>query len=273
MKRILTLSFAFLLLTAFECNKSTDNETSETKQAGTPKKALDEYIVIDKDKIDPADFTAWHAANSPYYSTTTLSSSICENAQKDNIIIIDLTKVGVTDTTVAKWLKANTDYICFDDSYPFIEKAHVITDADMQKRVNDAITNKQETHINFQTFVDDIKYYDGFNYEMYLNFTVDTSKKISFKPVNRYVKGMRSFSLPSIKSVVARYGIKAENFYLYTINFVEVKDTNGLDAIAFRLDKGATIVGFYDYSTNPGTGTGTGTGSGGRTVMYSNSIF
>lgn len=253
MKRIITLAIVSIFLFAFKCN---DTSSEKQKKQGPSAAALaacsDALIVINKDNFDqdPAsdEFTKWESINQQYYCDAPVTSAECAN-----YVVIDLFKISTTnDVKVAKWLKANTDYICYDASYGSIEKKHEITDVALKNKVTAAISAGEDTSMSFKDFIGLIKYYDDFNYEMYLNFTIDASKKISFKPVNKYVKGMRSFSLPSIKSVVSVNKIPEADFYKYLIRFVEIENSTGEKVIAFRLDKGSSVVKYYDYSTNPG---------------------
>jgi hypothetical protein len=245
MKKILFLTS---LLFVVSCK---DHKSSEEK----PKVGLvnvatdcptDTIVVIDKSKID--EFDLWEAENSASYCHKQILNPKCSNT-----LVIDLNKVGNSDENIAKWLKKNTNYICFNDTYKFIENSHSIIKTSIQGAINSEISAGRSTPYTFNEFKKEIVDFDLYNYEKYIQPYFDTTeKKIKFKPVDPYKSGLKCYSIPLFKSILSNHTIS--NLDTCVLDFATIKNKKNVDVIVFKVTIGSTVIGFYNYSTDPSGG-------------------
>ncbi len=219
-------------------------------------------IVVSKDKVVKlGDLTTWENQNRNFYHSDNTGAGI---ACEDNVIL-DLNKLSSTDgKLVGKWLKDNSKYICFEDSYKHIEQAHVVT--------NTVFINNIETETNRRLITyDDLKSmanfsirilspnenFDSIGYEGYLNFfTILGSSPRFVYDLNQIDEG--SYSIPFFRSIKKRI----EKELNITINdreleftFVKTKNPEGKAVVAFKVEFNnatETFNEYYNFSTDPG---------------------
>jgi len=219
-------------------------------------------IIISKDFVaKKTNLTAWENENSKfYYEDNSASGDACV----DNVVV-DLNIVSSTDGKLVRdWLKANSKYICFEDSYKHIEEAHVVKDSDFIKNI-DSETNPREVSYEYIKSATNIfirssgpnRDFDNIGYDGYLNFFTFFGSNPRFIYDTGEVKE-GSYSIPFFKSI--KHRIEKEfnttiNEKDIKFNFVKTKNMEGVDVIAFTVvvtNGTSTFKEYYNFSTDPG---------------------
>jgi hypothetical protein len=220
-------------------------------------------IVVSKGLVrDNTDLGVWENQNSKYYfeDNSTAGDSCTDN------VVIDLNELSMTDgKLVGKWLRDNSDYICFPDSYNYIEKAHVVSNPDFIRNI-EVYTNRREisykdlksmTNISIKVFFPK-EDFDSIGYNGYLNFFTFFGGNPRFIfDINQIDEG--SYSIPFFRSIKNRI----EKELNTTINEKDIKFTfvstksspEGKAVVAFKVDvtNGTkTFKEYYNFSTDPG---------------------
>lgn len=224
-------------------------------------------IVIIPSKIEnkyPGGYEQWKIDNPDYIDNIQLPVSTCTHQK----IIVDLS--GFDDSKVLfEWLKLNSDYFCYAESYKYIENSHNINlfRSYIDDQIEEQITNLINLDINkpnaYVITLKDImsKYnldFDGINYEKMIlidltlinkyKYELDMSPKDSLIVVGIY------YSFPFFKSIINNHNIN--DFEKCVFYFAKVK-IGEKETIAFKVKYFDTeIAGYYDYSTIPGGGGG-----------------
>lgn len=217
-------------------------------------------IVISKNKVRAGtDFDKWEEENSKcYYSDQSGAGIICN----DNVVL-DLNEISADDgNKVRNWLEKYSKFICFEDSYKYIEKAHLIKDVVYIDNIERA-SNKRDIsykEIKDKTnvfFVLSNNKFDDRGYEGYLNFFKPNFTDIKFM-YDYGLIGEGRYSIPFIRSIKASVVKKFNNpnFLEEDIKFTFVKVVSpaGNEAIAFRVVAGPNneFKQYYNFSTDPG---------------------
>lgn len=219
-------------------------------------------IVISKDLVAKnGDLSTWLNDNHNY----------CHTDQEDagtycaDNIVIDLDKISKTDgKLVRKWLKDNTENICFEDAYKFIEKAHLIDDVDFKLNINNATERKELTYDSIRKIIEkEIKKvypdsdFEKQGYQGYMNFQslFDTDSRIIYDQGD--IDEGR-YSIPFFRSIKYKINEKLklpvdDSEIVFT--FVKAKDIANKDVIAFIVkasNGNASFEEYYNFSTDPG---------------------
>lgn len=261
MKKIV---FILIVLLSFSACQQTDNKKEKPKT--TKKKevkgliaspGIELLIVINTDVFTGDELKVWEDENKVYYSAATIEPATCTSC--NNKVAIDLSKISDNNEVLANWLRENTDNICYQASYPLIEKDHNVSQDEVIKPAIDlalANINPVKLHITLKELIDKIANYDVLNYQKYINFSIqkDTDTPV-FESVCKFKRDKFSFSIPSIKSIVAVNKIKPEEYKDYSLDIVKIK-CGGRDSLGFtfsKTDSAGTIkiLNYYDYSTDP----------------------
>lgn len=247
MKKVNVILFASASLSAKEGDKDKQKSIEKLLESPVCKGPL---IVINKDVFSATELAEWEVTNVKYYCNMVLTAG--DSATCKNYAVVDLSLISNHTSVASDWLEKNTDNICYKASYPIIENDHEVTKLPIIDLINKSISSGLSLHMTLEDFISKIANYDVFNYERYINFSIDPATNIPvFESYNRFAPNLYSFSLPSIKAIVAKYGIDIKDFVKYQIDLVKIEDpTTAKVTIGFKITNGA-IVGYYDYSTDP----------------------
>lgn len=215
-------------------------------------------IIISKAKI--SDYQTWHDENKDYIYTGQYE----QPTKCNDPIAINLDKISLTDgNKVRDWLKNNSKYICFEDSYKYIESAHIITDSNSISVINNA-TNKRplsfkdisDKSTNLMRVVNSNLNFENHGYEGYLNF-------FNFLGDTRFlydygIIGEGRYSIPFFRSIRAsvnkEFGSTDFPEKDIIFSFVQV-NLNGRKVIAFTVEAtngSKKFKQYYNFSTDPG---------------------
>jgi len=173
------------------------------------------------------------------------------------------------------WLRLNTGYICFEESYYYIQGSHSVSIllSDIDNQINEQINNLiigDTTEMNaLKISLEDLltNYaldFDKYDYQKMLWFQL--IPKTNPGETHQYVLTITSqtdlvdgnvyYSMPFFRSILKENKVTDfKNCYFY---FAAIK-VDGRDSIGFKVDyQNTNVGGFYDYSTTPGTGTSGG---------------
>ncbi|WP_396152156.1 hypothetical protein [Flavobacterium sp.] len=219
-------------------------------------------IVVSKDLVAKnRDLISWENENRNFYHSDNTGAGI---ACEDNVIL-DLNKLSSTDgKLVGKWLKDNSKYICFEDSYKHIEKAHIVTNTifinnienESKRRLINYEDLKSMSNLSIRILTPN-ENFDSIGYEGYLNFfTIFGSSPRFIYDINQIDEG--SYSIPFFRSIKKRI----EKELNITINereieftFVSTKNPEGKAVVAFKVEFNRdtkTFKEYYNFSTDPG---------------------
>lgn len=254
MKNVLFMLFVAVMAIGCKGNEEPkDNGNTEKLQDSTSRvvntsiqescNVNDYIVVIDKSKFSStAAFDTW-LKNNPYNCTKQLTNPKCTN-----YAVIDLHKIHSSDEQkVANWLQANNAYICFDDSYQFIEKAHKVNAA-IQTSIDTKINANDKLDIRLDNLINNITNFPTTEYNAYLIFNRDNNNKIT-QTIGTYASGNKGFSVPFINSIISVNNISSADYSKYTFTFVLI---NNDTKVGLKITN--TInhnVLYYDISTEP----------------------
>jgi hypothetical protein len=205
-----------------------------------PSKAL---LVVDKSKVS----SSWY--NDYKYIF------VCEDYNTTNCsILIDLEKLNPNEIeNVIDFLKVSKEYICYDESYNYIESNHIVTDIAEQNRI---LRNKEQTSITFKQFVDGIANFNNLKYGDYITFdkpSATSRVQYNHKPNYQYIKGDASLSVPSINSIIKINDLEGKLEQCKLTFSYDVTSTN-IKRIGLIVESnipGNSFTKYYNYSTDP----------------------
>lgn len=205
--------------------------------------ADDIIVLIDKTTVNKA----WVDANCKCFCTRNIPNITCD------YYVVNLGLISSDQADIAKWLGTNAAKICYNDSYPYIRKSHILTNAPIIAGVEDEIKNIRDTKIPLDELVSKIPNFNTVNYETYIRMEENTTThQYDFKPEQNFANGMYCYSVPLLKSIIKYHKIKPADFKNHILRFSKIKDPAGsiYPIIAFRFE-GPGVKEYYDYSTNP----------------------
>lgn len=233
MKKIVSILILSSILIGCK-NTYKPNQTSIAKKF-SPCDLNGEFMVIDDSKLE--DSTRWKIDNEAFICNY---SKVFDSCSK-NQTVINLSMIKKVEDR-AKWLTENCKYICFNDSYAFIEKVHFLPLTANQIRVLDSIPAK----ISKQDLDDKIKFVNDTNtkddYDKWISFEIDSTKRVTIKENIKFDEKGRYFSIPLLKYILR--DLKMTDF----ITFYEYN--NGVTNI-FMLNTDNKTYYFYNYSIKP----------------------
>ena len=202
--------------------------------------APENIIVIDANLVD----NAWKTANSAYFATNLLPSP-----HVTDYFIIDLNLVSSTDSKlIVDWLKANTAYFSYEDSYNFIALGHNLTDLIYHTQIETAITAGLSFQINGADLVERAKSFDKSNYPYY--FQVDTNVlgvPTGITEISDYIDEDHCFSFPFFKAIFTLYGIAPEDRGNVLFSFAQIVSPTNVTSIGFKLEYDTKTM-YYDFT-------------------------
>lgn len=222
-------------------------------------------IIVSKDLVaKKTDLITWEKENSKnYFEDQSNAGFFC----KDNVLI-DLNGVSTSDGLLVKsWLVKNSDYICFEDSYPYLEEAHLIKDQLFIENINNASNPRVLTYENIKNISNGLIKtahptnptldFESHGYQAYLNFFTLFGSNPRFV----YDFGLTkegSYSIPFFRSIKHRIekdfnSVVNEKDIKFT--FVKVKNLSNLEVIALVVEASvasSTFKEYYNFSTDPG---------------------
>ncbi|TGD59514.1 hypothetical protein [Flavobacterium humi] len=205
-------------------------------------KCGENLIVIDSSKTD----SNWRSQNERFFCELKLPTR--KDNHTHNYYIIDLDKVNVLNRDeVGKWLKKNTKFICYEESYQYIEKQH---DIEITPVLTQQISNLNKATITFKdlkTEISKISNFDTLYYDTYVQFSLE-SGKVKVTPFADFDYTKNLYSIPLLKSILYNNRTISDQSYL---EFYDVSTDSGKQIIVFGIRDATNLVLFYDISVNP----------------------
>lgn len=162
---------------------------------------------------------------------------------------VDLEKLAPSEISVIDtWLRTHSDYVCYDESYKFIEDNHRVDNFYKKWKID---RKKESFKRTFSDFINGIQDFDNLKYGDYVNFTRNpTTSIVDYKHKASYVKGDMSLSIPTIKSIIARNNI-ATQLDSCTVTLSLDDKAQQISIIVEKTTGTNQFKKYYNYSTDP----------------------
>ena len=203
-----------------------------------PQDNSDSFLIMNKDKV-----SLLSVDDKKEISNITVddnfSTGVCS-------IKIDLGKLSPqTDTVIDQWLRKNSANFCYEESYPFIEKNHIVPSTDTTRRT--LITGGIKNSESFNKITDLIPDLLKPNYGEYINFNKNSNGKIVPQLKKSYSSGDVSLSVPTICSII---NINKINPIDYDVTY-SLFDHDKHIGLIITERQNPTNTLYYNYSTDP----------------------
>ncbi|WP_162127734.1 hypothetical protein [Flavobacterium phycosphaerae] len=248
MKRILALA---AIVGSLHCFAKTE----------TPKKVLGNpvlttvfdcpvnIIIINVSKLKrDGVYDTWTRNNQDLICNSNFKSAKCEyESLAVNLLVFDDRIAEFT------WLNTNSDYICYDESYAFLEQSRLINipRSTIDDHVRDAAEEQKKT-FTLRQMIDLGLDLNRPNYRQFVKID-DSSGTAVLQVSDGFEENKTCYSIPFIISIVK--DLKITNYNDLVFTFVKVR-IDGVDAYAFNVTYPGLDLSkkYYDFSTRPGFG-------------------
>ena len=202
-------------------------------------KCGENLIVIDSSKTN----SNWKSQNEKFLCDLKLSGR--KENHTHNYYIVDLDKVSVLNRDeVGRWLKNNTKFICYEESYQYIEIQHDIA---ITPDLTQQISNLNKGQLTFAQLKSEIANFDTLYYDTYVQFSLQAGK-VKATPFTDFDYTKNLYSIPLLKSILYNNRTIGDQSIL---EFYDVSTDSGKQIIVFGIRDATNLVLFYDISVNP----------------------
>lgn len=210
------------------------------KHVHSPNGECETLVVVDQTKIP--NYDNWMEKNNAYIANVPLQKSTGESSCTEQKIYIESS--SISQVKYPEWLKANGHYICYNETYKYIECVHSIdtTTCVISKKLRDKLTLAQikaEIRRKGGDFEEE-------NYDKYTSLSFDANKKLVISVVSRFDATTICYSIPLLRSVVAKYNLTDSSIF----EFMQA-DMSTYRTIIFKVQDRTGINNYYDFSQIP----------------------
>ncbi|WP_374549413.1 hypothetical protein [Flavobacterium sp.] len=212
---------------------------------------LGRIIVIDYDRTN----SNWRNQNNDFICTNSNPEACYGSNCCSNILYIDMESVN-QNQRVYEWLNRNQDLICFENSYPYIEKCHYVSPntnnySDLLNSLNNEIIKKNFFGYTYDELRNLISDFDTYKYDRYIVLKQNINKEVELT-FEQYSENNSNFSVPFIRSVAKKINLTSNDYRNCFFKFIYFVTSGKTETYLMVTFDGKEYI--YDFSGEPSTG-------------------
>ena len=196
-------------------------------------------IFVAVNQIPEEDYNVWEAENEDYFYDVPAEEK--KIGTQEGLVAIDASKIR--EDEYAAWLKANGNFIFFEETYPYIECAHNVSEVNISN--SSGYSSLTLAQIKSQISAKGGNFYTD-NYNKYTSISINSSNIVVINLVSTFVFDKNCFSMPLFRSIVSKFNLNDNSVFQFKTATVNKKKT-----IVFRVQNDSGIYNYYDFSQIP----------------------